>query len=93
MEMAFYPYPGDGARSELGVYLVVAEGQGLTAGLYRYEAGPHALTPMSSLTPEVIALQHDARAALAAPVPPPLLLIFSARFRRVSWKYRAWLMR
>jgi oxazoline/thiazoline dehydrogenase len=89
LEVAFYPYPGGGARSELCIYAAVADGQELAAGLYRYEAEPHALTAIAALTEDVRYLLHDAQATLGAGAPPPVLLVIASRFRRVSWKYQS----
>ena len=89
IEVAFYPYPGGGARSELTLYLAVPTDQALEPGLYRYEAEAHGLTRLSSLTAEVSELLTDAKTTAGLAGHPPLLLIIAARFRRVSWKYRA----
>ncbi|MCQ2999853.1 hypothetical protein NLO98_08800 [Pseudomonas syringae] len=86
-EIAYYPYPGGGARSELAIYLVLSEGQGYPASLYRYEASTHSLLSINEMTPEVEQLLRDAQVTLNAEFSPPLLLIFAARFRRVSYKY------
>lgn len=83
------PYPGGGACHELEVYLAVRACDGLAPGLYRHEPRGHALTVVSGPTKAVDALLSAARSAMLAPAPPQVLLVLSARFGRVMWKYES----
>jgi oxazoline/thiazoline dehydrogenase len=87
LEIAFYNYPGGGARSELVFYVVVGHCDGMAPGLYRYEAERHAATPVCELDSGSMQLLENARRTLQSKEPPPLLILLAARFQRVSWKY------
>jgi oxazoline/thiazoline dehydrogenase len=81
-------YPGGGAVYELEVYPVVRSCEGLPPGLYRYDAGDHRLERLSRMTPEARLLLESA-GRTAGTESPEVLLVLAARFRRMTWKYRA----
>ena len=85
-EVARRPYPGGGAAWELELYLAVERCRGLAAGLYHYRPGDHQLTRLSARTAEVDRLLSAAcKASMVEEV--QVLVIFAARFGRLSWKY------
>jgi oxazoline/thiazoline dehydrogenase len=88
MEVAFYPFPGGGARSELSAYIAVNGIEGLNDGLYRYDPEQHGLWHVREADADVRRLFVDACSALAVEAPPPALLVLTSRFRRMSWKYQ-----
>ena len=63
--------------------------KGLEPGFYHYDAGAHALVPISVSTPQLEALVRGAQFAMGAPAPPQVLITIAARFGRVAWKYSA----
>ena len=81
------PYPSAGASYELELYLAVDKCEGLARGFYHYDAGDHALVAIDTGTPEFTALLTGAQLAMDVPTPPQILLIITARFGRISWKY------
>ena len=83
------PYASGGACYELETYLVVHSCEGLAPGLYHHDPLDHALTPLSGRTPATDTLLAGARAAMLAPAPPQVLLVWAARFGRVLWKYES----
>ena len=85
-EVSRRPYPGGGASYELEIYPVVRMCTGLRGGLYHYCARDHALDPLACDPADLEALLDGAATAAGAD-PPHILLIVSARFQRVSWKY------
>ena len=88
MEIAPRPYPAGGALYELEVYAVVQACAGVGPGIYYYDPCGHRLARLRGPTDEYGLLLEDA--ALCAGVDPAtlqVLLIYSARFPRVSWKY------
>ena len=87
VEYATRPYPAGGAAYELELYLAVHQCDGLARGFYHYDAGGHALMPISAGTPELEALLAGAKYAMGAPAVPQVLITIAARFGRVSWKY------
>jgi SagB-type dehydrogenase family enzyme len=87
VEYAARPYPAGGAAYELELYLAVHQCEGLARGFYHYDAGGHALMPISTGTPELEALLAGAKYAMGAPAVPQVLITIAARFGRVSWKY------
>ena len=87
-ELTNRPYPNGGALYELEIYLAVNRCAELTAGLYHYCPLQHELAQVSSLTSEVRSLLHLASEA-AGVSQTQVLIILSARFQRVSWKYES----
>jgi SagB-type dehydrogenase family enzyme len=83
------PYPAGGGLYELEVYAVLHQCEGLESGLYHYRPEEHALTRVSGRTPAVDQLLGIAAANAALSAPPQVLLVLTARFARVAWKYEA----
>ena len=81
------PYPSGGGSYELELYLAVDTCEGLARGFYHYDAGGHALVPISVRPHEFDALLRGAQFAMDAPAAPQILITIAARFGRVSWKY------
>ena len=84
---AVRPYPSAGASYGLELYLAVDKCEGLARGFYHYDAGGHALVPISVHTQELEALLAGAEFAMGAPAAPQILITIAARFGRISWKY------
>jgi SagB-type dehydrogenase family enzyme len=89
VELTDRPYPSGGALHELELYPVVGKVSGIPAGLYRYDGLAHQLELVSVNSP--LARQLTARAAKAAGLPaePQVLIVITARFGRVMWKYQS----
>ncbi len=81
------PYPSAGAGYELELYLAVDKCEGLAHGFYHYDAGGHALTTIDARAQEFTALLAGAQLAMDVPTPPQILMIITARFGRIAWKY------
>ena len=88
-ELAARPYPAGGALHELELYLVVDRCGGLDRGLYHYRTGDHALERLAAPGPASEALLDQASATLGGAGRPQVLLVVTARFQRLSWKYRS----
>ena len=82
------PYPTGGASGELELYLAVDCAADIEPGLYHYDAAGHALVRISDRTPAVDALLAEARGASGAAATQALVIV-TARFARVMWKYRS----
>jgi oxazoline/thiazoline dehydrogenase len=81
------PYPSGGALYELEIYPVINRCQGLDAGLYHYQPLSHSLHAIADWHPEVEALIFDAWKSTGQQDIPQVLLIVTARFGRLFWKY------
>lgn len=81
------PYPSAGAAYELELYLAVGECDGLARGFYHYDAEGHTLVAISVRSEQFEALFAEARFAMDAPASPQILIVITARFGRMSWKY------
>jgi SagB-type dehydrogenase family enzyme len=81
------PYPSGGALYELEIYPVVNRCQGLDAALYHYQPLSHSLHPIVDWHPDVEALIFDAWKSTGQQDLPQVLLIITARFGRLFWKY------
>lgn len=88
LEATSRPYPSGGALYELEIYPVVQKCRDLPAGLYHYDPLEHRLGCLTEPTADVDRLLAHAAGctgALASEI--QVLLVFAARFQRVSWKY------
>jgi SagB-type dehydrogenase family enzyme len=84
------PCPSAGALHELEYYIAVARAEDLAPGFYHYHPQLHRLEPLNAAPAELTALLADAghgTAILAQEL--QVLIVISARFRRVTWKYRS----
>jgi SagB-type dehydrogenase family enzyme len=81
------PYPSGGAIHELDFYVVVNQCAGLERGVYAYDAMDHALLPIKTEPPDVDLLLEHARTASNTDGAPPVLIMITARFQRLFWKY------
>ncbi|MFY2563156.1 SagB family peptide dehydrogenase [Corallococcus terminator] len=88
-ELGERPYPGGGALYELELYLVVDRCTGLESGLYQYRSGQHELCKLTPRTRPVEQLLEGAWHTLAREGRPQVLVVITARFPRVFWKYQA----
>jgi oxazoline/thiazoline dehydrogenase len=86
-ELTKRPYPAGGALYELEVYPVINRCQGLDSGLYHYQPLSHALYTIADGNSEVEALIFDAWKSTVMQDVPQVLLIVTARFGRLFWKY------
>jgi SagB-type dehydrogenase family enzyme len=82
------PYPSGGACYPLEIYLATDRCGGLRAGLHHYDPAAHVLTTMPRSARGASRLLAEARAAVRADA-PTVLVILTARFQRVAWKYRS----
>jgi SagB-type dehydrogenase family enzyme len=90
METAARPYPAGGALYELEFYAVVSACRGLEPGLYHYDALGHRLGRLTGPSADTAALLANAgRAAGIEPERVQVLLVLSARFPRLAWKYES----
>jgi oxazoline/thiazoline dehydrogenase len=88
-ETSSRPYPSGGRAYEIEIYAAIARCSGLARGLYHYDPRAHALVRLPAGEEHVRALIRDAARAAALASPPQVLLVLSARFQRLSWKYRS----
>lgn len=88
MQLSARPYPSGGALYPLEFYPIVCRCQGIEAGLYHYDPRGHRLYGLSPITETVEQLVLNAGYATGIRRDDlQVLLITTARFRRVSWKY------
>lgn len=82
------PYPTSGGLFPLEFYAVVRACRGLTRGVYQYDPLGHRLGRICGQTPDVDQLLDEAAIAIAEPRETiQVLLVLTARFDRVMWKY------
>ncbi len=88
MAFASRPYPSGGGLYELEFYVAVNACAGLARGLYHYDGQHHRLGRVCGHTEEVGHLLEDAAASAGiAAEQVQVLVILSARFSRLAWKY------
>ena len=88
-EITQRPYPSGGASYELEIYPVVDRCAGVPPGVYHYDAGRHALVPITGRTSDAERLIANASATTGHQATPQIVLVIAARFARVMWKYRS----
>jgi len=88
MELSSRPYPTGGALFELEIYPVVQACRDLEPGLYHYDPLQHRLGRVCGQTAEVGQLLDYAGLAIGSSREElQVLLVLTARFERVFWKY------
>jgi len=88
-ELASRPYPSGGALHELEVYPLVTACRDLEPGLWHYRADAHELELVAEPGPDTRALAGGARAGALMTSDPQVVLLVTARFGRIMWKYEA----
>lgn len=88
-EVTSRPYPAGGRAHETELYLAIGSCEGIDPGLYRYDPLLHELEEVRPFDPSVEALLAYTCTAAGIAKPPPVLIVLTARFARVSWKYDA----
>jgi SagB-type dehydrogenase family enzyme len=84
------PYPAGGGMYELEFYLAVQACRDLATGLYYYDPRHHRLASLCGKTREVgLLLDEAAASAGMAPETLQVLVVLSARFQRLAWKYES----
>ncbi|WP_224361282.1 SagB/ThcOx family dehydrogenase [Hyalangium versicolor] len=81
------PYPSGGAIYETEVYVIVERCEGLEEGLYHYQGAEHALCRISGRTPELDMILQAAMSGALIKERPQVMIILTARFARMAWKY------
>ena len=81
------PYPSGGALYELEIYPIINQCTGLDSGLYHYQPLSHTLHQISDWNPDVENLVFDGWKSTGQQDIPQVLLIITARFGRLFWKY------
>jgi oxazoline/thiazoline dehydrogenase len=87
-ELLTRPYPSGGAMYELELYLAIDRCQEIESGLYYYQPQAHELCSICGATAPVQALLRNAGMSMGADN-PQLLIIITARFQRLAWKYES----
>jgi SagB-type dehydrogenase family enzyme len=87
IDYAARPYPSGGGGYELELYLAIDTCAGLARGFYHYDADGHALVAIDVEGSDLDAMLAAASFAMGASAMPQILIIITARFGRVSWKY------
>ncbi len=88
-DLSSRPYPSGGAIYELEVYIVVDNCEYILSGLYHYEPVSHQLCKLSDRTNYVENILKDAWLAMVKQCMPQVLIVITARFQRLAWKYES----
>ena len=83
------PYPGGGSIHELEIYATVQECENIPPGLYHYCPVTHRLETICDRNDATDALLKNAVRATGQEGAPQVLIIITARFQRISWKYES----
>ncbi|MFJ7959892.1 SagB family peptide dehydrogenase [Streptomyces sp. NPDC096319] len=88
-EVVSRPYPSGGQGYELELYVTVRRCAGLEPGIYYYDPVGHRLVLRNDEEADRESLFHVASRATGMEARPDVLVTVTARFQRMSWKYRA----
>lgn len=88
-EIADRPYPCGGSLHELEIYPLITACDGVEPGLWHYAGADHQLEHVAAPGMATAALVAAARAASVMTADPQVVLIVTARFGRIMWKYHA----
>lgn len=86
-EIVFKTYPSGGGLHALNIYPLITRCRGLDRGLYKYDDYRHQLIPIDADTIFYDKMLHFAKRASKATRDPHAVLIVSAEFQKVQWKY------
>jgi SagB-type dehydrogenase family enzyme len=89
IECSKRPYPSGGAAYELELYIAIETCENIPSGLYHYCPLEHQLEKISGRNSHVAALLEAVGKATGENILPQILIIFAARFARVSWVYES----
>ncbi len=81
------PYPTSGSCYAMEVYVAVNTCSGIPRGMYHYDPMRHRLETLSVDDSGVDELLECGRVEAGMGTQPPLLIVITARFRRLAWKY------
>ena len=87
-EQVFHPYPAGGARSELELYVVANQVDGVVPGAHWYDARAHELVLIRPGDDELVAVNEWVSDACGLDRPPQAMLVVTAVFERTMWKYQ-----
>ena len=82
-------YPSGGALHSLEVYLAVLNCEDLPIGLYYYDGFNHRLASIPEQENLAKSIGEDACTSMGQNDLPAAVIVFSARFGRVFWKYES----
>ncbi|GAA5061783.1 SagB-type dehydrogenase family enzyme [Thermocatellispora tengchongensis] len=81
------PYASIDATYELELYPAISGCPGIRDGVYHYDPMGHLLTPIGADPADLCDLAWRGWMPARLTTAPPVLILITARFRRVSWKY------
>jgi oxazoline/thiazoline dehydrogenase len=88
-ELASRPYPSAGSLYELELYPVINQCQNISSGIYHYRPLEHQLCFLSEKTKDLSTLIKTASQSLGKEDTPQIIIVITAKFQRVSWKYES----
>jgi SagB-type dehydrogenase family enzyme len=86
-ELKRRPVPSGGSIHELDAYLLTTLDGDLSPGLWRYDDVHHTMVRVADVTVDAAMICARAQVSAGLPFPPHTVLLFSARFDRMMWKY------
>jgi SagB-type dehydrogenase family enzyme len=81
------PYPTGGASGDVEIYVTAHRVAGLDRAAYHYDAVAHRLVRVCADPALVDALLRGAAVSTGGTPTPDVLLTFTSRFGRMTWKY------
>jgi SagB-type dehydrogenase family enzyme len=87
--VSFRPYPSGGALHSLEIYPVVDRCADLDPGLYHYDPLQHGLRRVPAAGAAVRTILQLGGVTAVMDGPPQVLLVITARFQRVQYKYQS----
>jgi SagB-type dehydrogenase family enzyme len=88
-ELCDRPFPSGGGLYELELYPVIKLCVNITSGLYHYHPQEHKLYRISASNSVTETLLQNAALSMAKQDKPQVLIMITARFQRLAWKYES----
>jgi len=88
-EIASKPYPSGGGLYELELYPVISRCRGIDPGVYHYDSRRHRLVRRAGEGAGLERILDDAANSAGTTSRPQVLVVVSARFGRLGWKYES----
>lgn len=88
-DLSHRPSPSGGAIYELELYPIISSCEGIEDGLYHYNPEKHFLSKLTDKSEMTETLLSDAYYSTGKNGKPQVLIVFAARFQRITWKYQS----
>lgn len=88
-DACLHNYTSGGAINEIEVYPFIHACEGISSGVYHYDALGHELESLSPINAAVETIFKGAQRATMMKTLPQVVIVLACRFQRLMWKYES----